>query len=413
MNALGLLVLDGCEIFNDARTYYRLECQLGPISISKMSPPCEALDIDICGPWTPTPNDEGLVEVPYDSPFPYDADFPYNGGWSQLDFDEDPPWYDANVAASAEFVGFWVESFEFPSVVSRSAYPRSGPLGGSTIGKVNRTQREMPIEVTLIGESDAGLRWGLDWLAAKLTGCSDCADMTAMIRLSCTDQSHPTEGLWQLRRVALLDPIDDDGSPFNRNGCVMRQVTLTLVAGDPCRYKCAEVIIDGESFDASPGSGDECISAVDFICPDEVDGYRICGEVDPPGVVSSVDVNVLIEAGAEGMAPLRIRGALNPLDLDCADPRLQLCMEMTVGGLGPYEKLLVDSSNRRVWWAGPSSGFAWRDGIEYLLLSQNEAPEFLTVTGCDPAWVWITPAAFCNLSDLTTVTVQGIERVCT
>lgn len=397
--ALGYLVVDGCEIFNNARTLHRLGCTLSDrVKIVKHGDECEALQLDLCGDST----------TGYDDPIPYDSPIPYDGTWELLDFDADPPWYDTNIPASAEFLGVWVESFEFPSVVSRTAYPRSGALGGSTFGRVTRKHREMVIEALLVAESDAGLLSGWDWLLAKLTGCSDCTDMNAMVRLSCTDLANPTEGLWEIRRVALLDPPKDEGSPFKSSGCVMRKVSLTLAAGDPCRYKCPVDVFRDQSFVIG-----DCVSPVDFLCPDEVDGYRLCGPLGAPGVTIEADINVYITAGSEGMCPLRIRGALNPLGFDCADDRLDLCMELTVAGLGPFEKLFIDSSQRRVWWTGPSVGNVWMDGSAYVLLPPDRAPEYLTITGCSESFIWVAPASFCNLSDLSTITVTATEKQCT
>lgn len=436
--AIGYLVVadpsgGSCEVLNDLRTWHNLTCRLGDVWVDKIEEPCEALGIDVCGPWTPATDtvrhdgyddaidydspipyiggwdESGKVHTGYDAPLPYDFALPYDGGWGWIDFDADPPWLDTHEAASADFLGFWVEDFDFPAVTKRTAYPSSGPLGGATFSRVIRPHREMAIELLLIAESDAGLRWGFDWLTTKLSGCADCGEMTALVRLSCTDAEHPTEGLWQLRRIALVDPPSDDGSPFNANGCVMRKVSLTLAAGDPCRYKCAFDLITDQSFTVS----EECVNPVTFLCPDNPDDYRICAPLPAPGVVSSYDINVLITAGADGMCPVTMTGALNPLFLDCGDPRLEPCLSLTVGGLGPYEKLLVDSTNRRVWWSGPSTRFEWEDGIGFVLLSGDRSPEFLSIAGCDTGWLWITPASLCGLSDESTLTVQAVEKVCT
>lgn len=382
--AQGWLYVDGCEILSDLRLWNALDCRLGErIQITKNDPPPAGLGLDPCS--TPT--------------------------WEPIDFDADPPWHDTNEPASDDFLGFWVESFEFGAVGSRKPYPRGGNLGGATFGRVRREQREMPVELLLVATSDAGLRWGFDWLTSKLTGCSDCGDMSALVRLSTPNESDPTEGLWEIRNVALIDPPSDEGSPMKFNECLMRHVKLTLAAGDPARYRCPTDIVVEEHFDVVPGSGDDdCIPGPAFLCPTEDAGFVVCAEIPAPGVVMQADVNVLIEAGQEGMGPLRVRGALNPLDFDCADPRLEVCMEMIVGGLGPYEKLLIDSSNERVWWSGPETGFNRMDGIGYVMLGDGEAPQFLSVAGCFPAWVWITPYRMCGISDLTLMTVQSVEK---
>ena len=384
--AQGWLYVDGCEVFNDARLWHNLGCRLGDrIAIHKNEPPPEGLSFSPCS--DPT--------------------------WEELDYDAEDPWFDVNEPTSGDFLGFWVESFEFGAVSKRTPYSLGGSLGGATFGRIEREQREMPIEVLLVATSDAGLRWGFDWLVSKLTGCSDCDDLTALVRLSSPDVEDLTEGMWEIRRVALIDPPSDEGSPLNFDGCHMRTVSLTLAAGDPCRYRCPDDLVVQESFDVSPGSGGyECVSGPEFLCPTDTSDFVICAEVPAPGVVMTADVNVLISAGSDGSGPLRIQGAVNPLSFDCGDDRLEVCMEMVVTGLGPFEQLLIDSSNERVWWSGPSTGFNRMDGIGYVILGDGQSPEFLSVSGCDPAWVWVVPYRFCGLSDMTQVTIQSVTKVC-
>lgn len=382
--ALGWLWVNGCEVWNDARLFANMACRLGDtVTIDKRTTPCAAMNLNPCS----------------------------DPQWEALDY-TDPtlaPWYDENEAASEEFLGFWVQEFDFPSVASRTTYERGGSLGGSTLGRLRRSQREMGVSLVLVSETDRGLRWGYDWMISKLTGCDDCYQIDALVRLSCADESEPEDGLWEIRRIGLLDPPSDDGTPFKSSaGCLMREVSLTLVAGDPCRYRCPEDLIVQEHFDIGA-----CVSQIDYVCPpDDVDGYRICAEVDSPGVVYTSDVNVLIEAGPDGSPPLRIRGALNPLGLDCADDRLESCMEIVITALGPNENVLIDSTNERVWWSSPDTAGQRVDGTDKVLAPPNVSPEFLSVAGCDPAWVWVSPYRMGGLSDQTLITVQSVTKLC-
>lgn len=381
--ALGWLYLNGCEVLNDARLFANMTCRMGDtLAVDLRADPCPVMSLSPCS----------------------------DPEWETLDYTDitDSPWYDANEAASGEFLGFWVTEFEFPAVISRTTYPRADSRGGSTMGRLKRDQREMPISLVLVADSDRGLRWGWDWLLARLTGCDDCTQIDAMIRLSCGDVDDPTDGLWQLKRVGLLEPPSDDGTPFQRAGCLMREMSFTLVAGDPCRYRCPDDLVVEENFTIGP-----CVSPAEYVCPTDLDDYRICAEVAAPGDVFSADVNVLIEAGPDGCPPMRIRGAINPLDLDCGDDRLEECMELTTTALGPYENLLIDSTNERVWWSSPDTAGERVDGTDKILAPPTQAPEFLTVSGCYPAWVWVEPARIGGLSDLTLITVQSITRCCT
>lgn len=385
--ALGWLVVnDGstsCEVLNDARLFANLACRLGTtVSVDKRDEPCAVMSLDPCS----------------------------DPEWEELDYTDITlsPWYDENEDASAEFLGFWVTEFDFPAVVSRTTYERSGPLGGATMGRLKREQREMPVSLVLAAESDRGLRWGFDWLLAKLTGCDDCSQLNALIRLSCGDTDDPTDGLWEIRRLGLLDPPSDDGTPFRSAGCLMREVSFTLVAGDPCRYRCSADLVVEESFVIG-----ECVSPLDYVCPTDLPDYRICAEVSAPGVVYSADVNVLIDAGKDGCPPMRIRGALNPLGLDCADARLEECMELTIAALGPGEQVLVDSTNQRVWWSAPETAGARVDGTDKVFAPSTTSPEFLTVSGCHDAYVWVEPARMGGLTDFTQITIQSTTRCCT
>lgn len=221
MQALGYLAVNGREVLNNYRLYENLGCHLGSINIFKVSPPCGILGME-------------RRRLHYDEHITYDADVPYDGGWMEIDWTAPDPWHSSD-PNSDDFLGFWVESFEIPSTARRTTYPLSTNAGGSTIGRIRYTQREMPMELLLVATSSAGIWYGANWLESQLLG-SGCGGQSVTVRLFCPDEGTPLDGMHTLHSVTILDPPEDNGSPMEFEKCLIRSVNLTLVAGDPQMY---------------------------------------------------------------------------------------------------------------------------------------------------------------------------------
>ena len=230
MELQGFLHVGTTEVFNNYRTWMRLgNCKMESLRVTSSAEPCRGLAIDLYGDFTPAPGEDGHAGTDYNAPVNYNDLLLYNGGWSQIDWSEADPWDDGSRAAD-DFVGFWVESFSWSSPNRRVTYPKI--FDGSAVGPLRKTQIEMPLEVLLISRNDRGMWFGYEWLESKLVGSSDCGGWSGLIRKHCTTAEYPLDGLWQMTNVALLDPIEDEGSPLKMDTSLIRRLSLTLVAGD-------------------------------------------------------------------------------------------------------------------------------------------------------------------------------------
>lgn len=234
--AQGFLHIDGEEVFNNFRLWKALECRLGDrVKITLYDEPCHGLAIDLYGSFTPTPDGDGNARTGYNQHLRYNFTMFYNGGWGAIDFTDPPPWADDDNPAADEFLGFWVENFEFPiSTATRTTYPLIS--GGSRLGRIRYLQREMPIEFLLVSTTDRGMWYGYDWLEGKINASAGCGGSTALIRQFCTPATRPLDGLWELHSVGLLDPIKDEGSPLKWDTAMIRSASMTLVAGDAFKH---------------------------------------------------------------------------------------------------------------------------------------------------------------------------------
>lgn len=233
--AQGFLHVDGVEVFNNYRTWVALGCGSIPgVTVHSVAEPCRGMAIDLYGAYTPAPDGDGHAGTDYNAPLSYNFNILYNGGWQQIDWSEPTPWASSD-PASDEFLGFWVESFEFPvSTATRTAYPLVS--GGSRMGRVRYGQREMPVEFLLVSTTDRGMWYGFEWLDSQMNGESGCGGSVALIRQFCTTATYPLEGLWELHSVGLLDPVADEGSPMKFSTCLIRSASMTLVAGDAVKH---------------------------------------------------------------------------------------------------------------------------------------------------------------------------------
>lgn len=234
--AQGFLHIDGEEVFNNLRLWKALQCSIGErIKVTLHDEPCRGLGIDLYGAYSPTPDGDGHAGASYNAHVRYNFRMFYNGGWGIIDWTDPPPWADDDNPAADEFLGFWVESFEFPiSTATRTAYPLVS--GGSRLGRIRYQQREMPIDFLLVSTTDRGMWYGFEWLEGKINADTGCGGTTALIRQFCTSPTRPLDGLWELHSVGLLDPIRDEGSPLKWDTCMIRSASMTLVAGDAFKH---------------------------------------------------------------------------------------------------------------------------------------------------------------------------------
>lgn len=86
------------------------------------------------------------------------------------------PWYSLQIPQSAEFAGVWVMSATGfgPLAVNRAINENIG--SGASAGPNRDTSRQLNFDVLLLACTNAGVEFGLQWLACQLAGTKDVTD---------------------------------------------------------------------------------------------------------------------------------------------------------------------------------------------------------------------------------------------
>ena len=95
--------------------------------------------------------------------------------WILPELDEDCPWYDPSIPASAEFAGVWPMQVEGLDSTPLDRETIEGAVVGGSFGVDRIPPRVITVEAVLIARSPAGLRYGVEWLGSALRG-SNCRD---------------------------------------------------------------------------------------------------------------------------------------------------------------------------------------------------------------------------------------------
>jgi hypothetical protein len=88
------------------------------------------------------------------------------------------PWYNTRMPESAEFGGIWVMDAKGfgPLTISRAVTENIG--SGATAGPNRDTSRKLTFDALLLACTNAGLEYGLQWLACELRGTKDVTNST-------------------------------------------------------------------------------------------------------------------------------------------------------------------------------------------------------------------------------------------
>lgn len=168
--------------------------------------------------------------------------------------DEDAPWWDPAMPQSAGFLGVFgldVAGFN-TNPVSRTPTALIG--GGSVLGPLTRTHREITFTVALIATGECELAYGLEWLSAALLGSAcggdSCSSGDVACLFGCCPGTSPyspdgTADLRYLYDVGLLEgPSVTEkeyipGGPCGarRGEFIWATVTFTLAAAKPWIYR--------------------------------------------------------------------------------------------------------------------------------------------------------------------------------
>jgi len=250
---------DGVEIINDARfsTYIRA------LGISKSAAACACTDLA-----------NVLEDAPYETPL-----------------DDIAPWYDPAVPESAEFAG--IRHKKVTGIASSTGQRTVTDLVGD--GGVTGPQRFGPrtvgFTVYLAAASEAGLAYGMSWLAAQLSG-EDCNLGDLCFLASCPEgQGTDWDAIWQRYSRTLIQVARVSGpTETNRvavgRGCtgkkaLIAEVEFVLVAEVPCIWGQPVLVAGPTPFVApAPGGGCDINWQIVGTCTPEADCCPSCGS-DP------------------------------------------------------------------------------------------------------------------------------------
>jgi len=155
------------------------------------------------------------------------------------DPETDPsPWYDARWPESGDGLGFWIEEWTGLDGSSINRPTSSAGPYNTTLGRIGAGGRVMKLNLLVLARNEKAIEYMYRWLESILLSyCSSCQTDEMYIRRYCApDIETPEEGVVELRNVGLVGPITWEAPPIEALGCVMRRMSFTLMAGDPCMY---------------------------------------------------------------------------------------------------------------------------------------------------------------------------------
>ena len=305
------------------------------------------------------------------------------------------PWYDASMPQSGNFLGFLCDRITgMDSTETRTSQATSTYRGGSVLSPPQLQEREIKLHGWLVASECDALEYGRRWLGETL-GSASCADCDLYVRLAepPDDGSDDQRGAWTLYRVGLRDIVVTD--PYQC--CDLREVNITLVAGDPVLYKPPAICTGPAQLAPSATVGGPCMPFDQWFCGDPIDP-PICCPVQPP-VIGTMAAIVRIDA-YEAFGGARIT-----IDVDCptasGDPAEA---ELSTGPMPAGTSLVVDAARHRVTYIDPN-GVGW-DGVPYLALPAGKSVPWLEISKDDPpSCVCVEPLAPCAGGADTYVTI--------
>lgn len=146
MTFRGYFALDGVEIANSSRV------------VAHLTPPTPTAD-------TPTPTCEcAELSVQYDDTWTGLAAALGDGPYEITN----SPWYTPAIPQSAEFLGVWVMDVQGLDAVLVRQEVIEAMCGGGAAGPLRDLPREVTFSVLIIACTNAGVRFGLNWLSCQL-----------------------------------------------------------------------------------------------------------------------------------------------------------------------------------------------------------------------------------------------------
>lgn len=384
------------EVINEARTAYNLRnAGLTEFTNIADNAGCAAYDYEPCS----MASDGSVTE------------------WTALNLATNP-W--GTSATADEAIGFYIE--EWTGLDSghnaRAAYEMAGGHGGARFGAQTSKQRVMAMNLVLIGTSERGLNHLFRWLETMFRPTDDGSPMSLWLRETCpsgTTEAALEEGFLRLDDVAMVASPTWIDPPVPDSGCMIRRLSLTLAAGNPCMFAVpsasASSVIATPAFTATTGTAeascaewnDVAVRAYVAVTASEVGLTSPIVTVSSPLEIAVAGVDAhgipLPGEGVRYLVPaLRIYGLINDAGLASLDP----CFQRRVGtiiiqGLPAGYEITVDCSDGSSFVRDLFGDRNWVDGSQFIGRNSVAAPSYqgkrpVTIPPCTNGFVVVEPA---------------------
>lgn len=204
----------------------------------------------------------------------------YDDSWPDLleflgDFIYRPelaPWYSSRTPESAEFAGMWVLNVEGLDVTPGSRAVNEATGSGGIAGAWRDSSRQVTFTVLLMACTNAGLMFGIQWLAEQLASTNDRRD-SVLRYMSAHPQGSEVDPATLVREVhgvvstseLNITELQTAGNAPNRQANIAR-VEFTLTATNPyAYYPPISFDVDWDLIDVQPI---EWVHAAECVTPD-------------------------------------------------------------------------------------------------------------------------------------------------
>lgn len=433
--------VEGCELVPAGDGLYQVPASSGLTATGMLTPPDGArftadgllLVTDECWSGRNLCN-KCATHVPYDDSWPDLRTYLHDAVYRP----ELAPWAAANVPESMEFGGIWVMSLDGlgPAPVDRPIIELAGP--GAAAGQHRDTSRTLRFEALLIACTNAGLEYGLEWLACQLRDTKDRTD--SVLRYFAAHPAHtaadPDALVREVHGVVLTKApeVSDAFTPTGQqhNQALMYRVTWEMVVLHPYAYTPPIVLpVDWDLVESQPINwvhGPDCPVEPDCLrlpalyseeCKPEfvqlvTDPPPVCGGCMPVCAVDTYTYElpvfeypfrcgqtvISLDIVNEGEQPLTLQAwfkLCNPVDA-CGDDLWPL----QISGLPPAARLVLDGitgrftaivdgrKRRPVGIVSTPNGAPWRPAIidrtncyELIIMAPNTVDFSVTLTMTD------------------------------
>lgn len=342
------------ELINQARTAYNLEAA-APSQIYNVAEAggCIGLDYDPC-----SMDSTGAVTE-----------------WVALDLNA-LPW--GSSAQAQDGYGFYIQEWTGLDGAhhTRTIHAQGGGHGGARFGSIYHKQRVMAFTVVLLGASERGLNHLFRWLESALltTGGPGCLG-SLWLRDFCPDgvsDAELSEGLLRADDIVLVDGPVWVTPPIADAGCLIRSLSFTLVAGNPCLFS---VPTETTSATVTPAEAASVLPAYPAACSEwNGSSLRVSMAVTAPdaGSVSPVVyISAPLQVDSLGsrklVAAQRIYATVDEAGLGSVSPCSQRNIGMiVVQNLPSGYELVVDGSDGSAQARDLHGDRVWYDGAQFI-----------------------------------------------